>query len=182
MHYEDVETFLQVCRCGGITQAAQTMFLAQSTVSQRIQRLELDLQCSLIVRRSGVRALILTKQGQRFYPMAEKLVGVWKEATGLVRTGTTLVQRVAIGSIASVYETLLPPFFAKLYASQSGMQVRTLIGSSPKLCDMVEAGTIDFAFAAIEIRSTTLRCTPVFREKYYGSTPNLVGNTPLKRA
>ena len=166
MHYEDVNTFLQVCRHGGITQAAQAMFLAQSTVSQRIQRLEKDLQCSLMTRRSGVRALTLTPQGQRFYPVAEKLASVWNEAAEFVHTSAAPVRRLAVGSIASVYETLLPPLFAKLYASRAGMQVRTLISSSPKLCDMVEAGTIDFAFTAMEIRSPTLHCTPVFCEHY----------------
>ncbi len=166
MHYEDVKTFLQVCRYGGITQAAQAMFLAQSTVSQRIQRLEKDLQCSLMARRSGVRALTLTPQGQRFYPVAEKLASVWNEAAEFVHTGAASVHRLAVGSIASVYETLLPPLFAKLYASRAGMQVSTLISSSPKLCDMVESGTLDFAFTAMEIRSPTLRCTPVFCEHY----------------
>ena len=166
MHYEDIETFLQVCRRGGITQAAQAMFLAQSTVSQRIQRLEQDLQCSLVTRRPGVRSLTLTPHGQRFFPVAERLAGVWNEAAEFVRSGASPVRRIAVGSIASVYETLLPPLFARLFAAQPGMQVRTLISSSPKLCDMVEAGAVDFAFAAMEIRSPTLECTPVFSERY----------------
>jgi len=166
MHYEDVETFLQVCRRGGITQAAQAMFLAQSTVSQRIARLEGDLQCSLIVRKSGVRTLALTPQGTRFFPVAERLAGVWNEAADFVRGGGAPVRRLSVGSIASAYETLLPPLFARLFASRHGLQVRTLISSSPKLCDMVESGEVDFAFAAMEIRSPTLRCTPAFRERY----------------
>lgn len=166
MHYEDVETFLNVCRYRGISKAAEAMYLAQSTVSQRIQRLERDLQCSLMIRKSGVRAFALTPLGMRFFATAEKLTSAWDEAAGFAHSGEATVYRLSVGSIASVYETLLPPLIRSLYRARVGMQIRTVVSTSPELCNMVEAGAVDFAFTAMEIRSPTLLCVPVFRENY----------------
>ena len=166
MRYEDIETFLQVCRSGGISQAAQAMFLAQSTVSQRIRRLEEDLNCSLLIRKSGVRSLALTLRGQKFFAAAEKLCSAWNEASGLNRGETEPLRRLSVGSIASVYEMLLPPLLGALRRTGTETQVRTLVGRSPELYDMAESGTLDFVFTAIELRSSTLSCTRVFEEKY----------------
>ncbi|MGE5672994.1 MAG: LysR family transcriptional regulator [Mycobacterium leprae] len=71
MDLEGLETFLTVARMRSINKAAEALFLAQSTVTHRVQRLEKELGTALFERNAG--GVELTQEGRRFLPLATSI-------------------------------------------------------------------------------------------------------------
>ena len=72
MNFTDLETFYEVARRGGFSQAASAMRTAQSAMSRRVARLEHQLGVKLFERHGrGVR---LTADGQALMARAEALI------------------------------------------------------------------------------------------------------------
>jgi len=82
-----IRTFIKVADLGSFSKAAQVLNLAPSSITRSINKLEAELDVRLFKR--STRALILTEEGQQFYPRAEKLL---EDADGLVSSmqGTRL--------------------------------------------------------------------------------------------
>ena len=166
MHYEDVEIFLSICECKGISSAAKKLYLAQSTVSAHLQRLEQDLGCVLIVRNPGTKKFMLTLRGEEFLKLAQKFSSIWNDITHFPDNGFRAMQSISVGSTASVYEIILPPFFKMLYEDRENFQLTAFVGVSSKLLEMIETGKLDYAFSSIPLDSQSIKSIPVFREKY----------------
>ena len=76
-----VETFLTVTRTRTILQAANLLYVSQSTVSGRLKQLESELGVTLIERKKGMRGIELTEKGKLFVPLAERWVQLNKETS-----------------------------------------------------------------------------------------------------
>ena len=72
MDIESMRTFLILADTGSFTKTSQTMFVAQSTVSNRIGELEKELKVRLFERTN--RKVELTPQGERFRNYAQKVL------------------------------------------------------------------------------------------------------------
>ena len=62
INLKQLEAFVTVADCGSFTEAAEQLYVAQSTVSGHIRALEEELGSTLILR-SGKRKLSLTESG-----------------------------------------------------------------------------------------------------------------------
>ena len=65
--YSGIEAFLAVCRWKSITQAAEKLFICQSSLSVRLKNLENELGTELFLRKKGRHEVILTQSGKDFY-------------------------------------------------------------------------------------------------------------------
>ena len=96
LNYHHLLYFWFAAKEGSVTQAAQKLRLAQSTVSAQIRQLEHVLDERLFWRRG--RRLVLTDVGQTVYRYAEEIFGLGRELLGAIRdrpTGRPL--RFAVG-------------------------------------------------------------------------------------
>ncbi|WP_420197357.1 LysR family transcriptional regulator, partial [Escherichia coli] len=50
MDIEQARTFLEIVRCGSLVAAAERLFVSQTAITARVQRLEQQLGCQLFVR------------------------------------------------------------------------------------------------------------------------------------
>lgn len=73
MDLHQMEYFITVCDCGGITPAAEALFLTPQALSKSIRKLEEDLDCPLFVR--GKSGLTLTPFGEKALEEMRHLVG-----------------------------------------------------------------------------------------------------------
>ncbi len=82
-----IRIFIKVADLGSFSKAAQVLNLAPSSITRSINKLEAELDVRLFKR--STRALVLTEEGQQFYPRAEKLL---EDADGLISSmqGTRL--------------------------------------------------------------------------------------------
>ena len=73
VNFKQIEVFVAVADCRSFTEAANRLYLAQSTVSNHVQALENTLQVSLFQRESK-KNIILTEEGQRIYQYAREII------------------------------------------------------------------------------------------------------------
>ncbi|GAB4196492.1 MAG: LysR family transcriptional regulator [Wenzhouxiangellaceae bacterium] len=82
-----MRTFVQVVDSGSLTQAADTLNLAKSVVSRRLNELERWLDVQLIIRTT--RSLSLTPNGQAYYEQCQRLLGDLAEVENTLRRQDT---------------------------------------------------------------------------------------------
>jgi len=72
MDLVSLDMFLEIARHGSLNKAAQSLFLAQSTLTHRLRQLEKELGTTLFVRTPG--GVSLTVDGRRLLPVASDIV------------------------------------------------------------------------------------------------------------
>lgn len=81
----DLESFVAVARCGGVTAAAREQGIAAATVSHRLGKLEAALSMKLFHRNS--RSVSLTEEGQIFFSRVEVILEDLRQAEYLASGG-----------------------------------------------------------------------------------------------
>ncbi len=141
MDTELARTFLTVIAAGSFAEAAQKLYVTQSTVSARIQRLEEELGAALFVRnKAGTTLTAAGRQFQRHATVLARTVEQARQEIGIVEgfKGT-----LTVGGRVGLWEDLLLewlPVFAKLAPD---IAVRALIGFEEDLMQALIEGRAD---------------------------------------
>lgn len=165
LRYSDVETFLAVVTQKSVSKAANSLFVAQSTVSQRIQKLEYELGGPLLIRKQGINGVALTPKGEQFLSVAEKLLNLWRETDIMVKEEPTIP--LAIGCIESLAIGTFPPLFEDIINADKNIQLSIICRNSDILYNMVDQRQLDVAFSVRSLNLPRICCRPVFREQMY---------------
>ena len=145
-----IEAFLAVVRYGSITEAANSLFLSQSTLSHRLAELERAVGVNLIERGRGQRSLSLTDYGKEFLTIARR----WED---LVHdTPFQLQSRVrnltlAIGAVDTIHTYVLPPFYRALRQCGKELSLRLRTHNSTQLYLQIDRGELDVAFPLLDL-------------------------------
>ena len=70
--FQDMESFVMLCRLGSFTRAAQYLYISQSALSRRIKTLEEQMGVELVKR--GGASIEVTREGRWFYQSCLKLL------------------------------------------------------------------------------------------------------------
>lgn len=143
-----VEAFLAVIRHGSLTDAANALFISQSTLSHRLSKLESDLGINLIARGRGIRSLSLTTDGQEFLLLAKRWEGLLLE-TQQIRSRKKTIS-LSIGAVDSIHSYVLPPVYRALSELSTDLEISIRTQQSTELYLLLERGEIDIAFGLIE--------------------------------
>jgi DNA-binding transcriptional LysR family regulator len=139
---EEIESFVQVARCGGFRRASEALKRTQSTVSQHVARLEQRLGRKLFVRTT--RTVRLTEAGEQILGHAQRLL----EAEASLRerlTSSNVQGYVKVGASEEVASTRLPPVFARFARTNPGVSLEVRVGTSAELIRACEEGSLDIA-------------------------------------
>src|SRR5688572_32876361 len=126
MDTELARTFLTVIATGSFVDAAQRLYVTQSTVSARIQRLEEELGAELFVRNKA--GTTLTAAGRQFQRHATVLARTVEQARQEIGIVEGFRATLTVGGRVGLWEDLLLrwlPIFAQLAPD---VAVRALIG------------------------------------------------------
>ncbi|NVD39092.1 LysR family transcriptional regulator [Ensifer sp. HO-A22] len=146
---------------GGVTRAAAALGLSQSAVSHKIKRLEVSLDCELLVRKSG--APMFTAAGEDLLDYAGRIIGLHDEAL-LSLSKTPLAGRLALGLTEDTACTDLARILGRFKRLHPNVAVRTKVRMSLVLRAMLERGELDAAIVQVfghEVRPTDV---VLFRE------------------
>jgi DNA-binding transcriptional LysR family regulator len=144
LELELLRSFVAVADCGGFHRAAERLNLTQSTISQQVKRLELEIKRPLF--RRTTRSVALTDDGEMLLADARRLLQLEEAArhrlvaprlSGTVRLG--VVEEVAGGSLPSALRR-----FAMLHP---GVKLEVQIGVSAELIEQFNKGRLDVVFA-----------------------------------
>lgn len=79
MDFNKIESFIRIVETGSITNAAEKLYISQSTLSDRLTALEAELGTRLIQRSPGNKKLELTEKGVDFLDFAARYLELNKE-------------------------------------------------------------------------------------------------------
>lgn len=159
--WDALKAFVAVARAGSFSAAAQTLGLAQSSLSEQVARLERTLGYRLVDRSpTGVRT---TGRGQALLARIEGPVEVLAEATA-PQEATHGHRAMLLGGPAEfLSEVVLPRLPEHL---PPGQQVTARFGDVDDLTGELREGLIDVLVSTVPVRSQALMLTPVYDEMF----------------
>jgi DNA-binding transcriptional LysR family regulator len=156
-----MEAFLAVVHNNSITKAANSLYLTQSTVSNRLHALEEELGLTLFERRQGMRSVELTPKGEELVVIAEKWISLWKETQQIKNSHLSV--DIAIGSPDSLNICVLIPFYKQL-ADDPTINLRVRTQQSEEVYSLVDTRKVDIGFSFRFMQYHNVAVFPVFRD------------------
>ena len=141
MDIDQARTFLAIVAHGSFLEAAKRLHVTQSTVSARIQNLEIDLGAKLFVRnRAGAS---LTPAGRRFLPHAKNLVLTVEQARHDVGLPSRFRASIRVGARIALWDGYLPRWIGWMRRVAPDVSIHSEIGFEEDLMRRLIEGSLD---------------------------------------
>ncbi|MFU1479166.1 LysR family transcriptional regulator [Roseovarius sp. C7] len=138
-----LRTFLEVAATGSFINASERLFVTQSAVSLRIQRLEEALGKPLFTRsKAGAE---LTQAGREFERYALSLIKIWEEARQHVGLPEGYTKSLTIGAHYSLWPRLGFRWLDALQETMPTLNIRAELGMPDRLIRYLTEGQIQVA-------------------------------------
>ncbi len=175
MTLQQLSYFLAAAEHGSFSAAAETLFMAQPSLSEQIRRLEAELGVALFTR--AARGLELTEAGRRLRPHAERALDAAREAAESVREVRDLAGgTVAFGTFGSAHHYLLGGLVQDFRTRYPNVRVRVLGQNSVEVADAVREGRLEAGLVVLPVDDRGLDVRPTMREEllYVSADPERV--------
>ena len=151
----EMEYLLRIRREKGIARAAQSLYIAQPSLSQILMKLEEECGFALFTReKDGVRE---TNEGSRFLDQVEELAGIYRKMRRQLEEFQQLKRGlVSFGIPINLGTSLLPDILPRFSALYPGVEVRFFENNSVELDRMVLEGRADFNIMHFQSPKETL--------------------------
>ena len=166
MNTESIKTFIMLSKLKNFTRTAERMYVAQSTVTNRIGELENETGKKLFVRRQG--GVELTEEGELFLGYAERIAALEDSFIQQVNAAARYAKKLRIGTINAVYESELYPLISGFYKSAPEIALKVVLGHSADLLRMLQDDVVDIAFSYIPLKKSGLPAARVRRKRTCG--------------
>ena len=141
--------FLASVQHGSFAAAAQSLYIAQPSLSDQIRRLEAVLGVRLFTR---TNRRLLTDAGRMVVPWAQRVLADLDELTSAVRDIRELAGgTVAFGTFSSAHLYLLPALTAEFHVRHPDVQIRVQGLNSSEVAAAVRAGSLEAGLVQLPI-------------------------------
>ena len=164
MTLAQLRVFVAVAEHGSLRGAARALNLAQSSVTQQLQNLELELGAPLLARTN--RGIGLTTYGERLLARAGAILGECERTENEMRQlRGDYAGSVTFGMATEPMIQTLAPVLTQYCARFERVSVHLVNGTSRKMISWLRDGTLDFAVALVGPKTDTqdLTVTPLYR-------------------
>ena len=175
MTLQQLTYFLAAAEHGSFSAAAESLHMAQPSLSEQIRRLEAELGVPLFARAG--RRLELTEAGRLLLPQAERTLAAAQEAQESVRevrdvTGGT----VAFGTFGSAHHYLLGGLIEEFRRRHPSVQIRVVGQNSAEVADAVRDGHLEAGLVVLPVDDRGLDVRPAMQEEllYLSAEPRRV--------
>ncbi len=163
MDLQLLKTFLEVAEHGSFAAASERLFVTQSAVSLRVQRLEDQLGRPLFLRsKEGVS---LTPAGREFRGFAVTILRHWDEARQRVGAAEEQTANLAIGAQYSLWPRLGFRWLDRLREMRPDLALRGEMGGAPMLGHALMSGALQVVLAYSSIARPGLRAEPLIEDQ-----------------
>ena len=143
MEFDDLRTFVAVAEAGSVSGAARELYVTQSAVTRRLQRLETEIGAPLLDRRT--RPVSLTGPGQVVLERCRRLLNDFREVRAAAANGHLPMEEVKIGVAHALTELTLTEPIEEVRRKFPKVALRLLTGWSHDLLENVRSGALDAA-------------------------------------
>jgi len=162
MDFVDLQVFKSVVDEGGIIKAARRLHRVPSSVTTRIQQLEISLGVTLFHR--DRQRLHLSPTGELLLGYAERLIQLSDEARAVV-SGRVPRGVLKLGALESTSASRLPRILAEFHRLYPEVRLELTTGTNDDLMSKVADRRLDAAFTAETPTMRALEHVPVFAER-----------------
>lgn len=156
MNTEELKTFIYLSKVKNFTLAAEQMFIAQSTVTNRISELEKEVGKRLFKR--GSKSVSLTDEGRVFLKYAERIIELQESSVEEMNAISTYTKSFAVGAINATYEAYVRPLVDACLQNDERTSVKVFLGHSIDLIQLLLDNVLDVVFSAIPLKRTGYAC------------------------
>lgn len=165
LSYRHLTAFIEVARHGSFTHAAEHLHVTQSTLTATIKQLESQIELQLFDRTT--RRVNLTAEGERFYPVAERLVSDFDTALADLRSSALQQQgHVSISASPSVLSSLLPAVIKAYKADYPNVSISLREEGASKIEESVINNDADFGIGGNHSAHPDLLYHPILIDHY----------------
>jgi DNA-binding transcriptional LysR family regulator len=144
LHLRQLRTFATTAATLNFTRTAESLHLAQSSVSEQIQTLEEQLGTPLFTRGRG--RLALTEAGRSFLPYAQQILALAQEGRRAAAAAAGRALRpLSVGGLETLCRGLLPAVIAAFAEKRPDVSLRQSVGDTGSLSRQVAQGELDLA-------------------------------------
>lgn len=165
MNYLQIESFLKTIELGSMTKASNSLFISQSTLSDRITNLEEELGFELFSRGHGSKGVILTERGISFVEYAKKYLSLIDDIEDWKINDSERIE-VKIGGPHSINSFLLNSFYKNFTDSND---VKLYISShwNYNIYTLLDTYELDLGLVSRPFGSKYLKTKKLFKEELY---------------
>jgi DNA-binding transcriptional LysR family regulator len=138
-----IRTFVEVANTGSFVAACDRLYVTQSAVSLRIQRLEDSLGHPLFVRSKA--GAILTPAGVQFERYALSLLKIWEEARQQIAIPEGFNKALTIGAQYSLWPRLGFRWIDALQSAMPTLSIRAEVGMTDRMTRFLIEGVVQAA-------------------------------------
>lgn len=171
MTTDQLETFVLLSRIKNFTQTAEQLFIAQSTVTNRITELEKEINYPLFIRQKN--NLSLTPEGQIFLSYAQRLLELEHNAIKEIHGKRKYTKTIQIGTTNTLYECYLEKMLTDNVLTHPDIQFKVTIDHSMRLIELLQDKIIDVAYTFIPYEKHEVKC-----KAFHSDELILVSKTP----
>lgn len=121
MDIKQMKYFLEICKYGSITHAAENLFISQQGLSSAIRRLESELHCDLFYRKSN--SLVLTDHGKYFMEQAAGIVSEFDKLQNHFLFSGNSANRISVICVYNIISKSPLALQRLLLDNKSGMEI-----------------------------------------------------------
>ena len=160
-----LKTFIIVARDGSFNQAAEKLSRSQPAVTLSIKQLESYLNLVLFERTT--RKVTLTKDGQNFLPIANRLVLDFDIAiSDIAGVSECRTGHVSLAVVASVASNILPKIIKTFTLKYPNISLHLYDDNSKGVQNRVELNEVDIGIASVWHSDKKLNFTPILSDTY----------------
>lgn len=156
MNTEELKTFIFLSKVKNFTLAAEQLFVAQSTVTNRISELEKEVGKKLFSRVS--KTVKLTEAGEIFLRYAERILELQSTSIDEMNALSSHSRKFCIGAINASYEVYVKPLVDKCLKDNSVTSIKVMLGHSLDLIQNLQDNMLDMVFSAIPLKRAGYAC------------------------
>ncbi len=156
MNTEGLKTFIFLSKVKNFTLAAEQLFIAQSTVTNRINELEKEVGKKLFSR--GSKAVKLTEAGEIFLRYAERMLELQTTSVEEINALSSHSRKFSIGAINASYETHVKPLVDNCLKDNTVTSIKVMLGHSLDLIQHLQDNMLDMVFSAIPLKRLGYVC------------------------
>lgn len=156
MNTEELKTFIYLSKVKNFTLAAEQLFIAQSTVTNRISELEKEVGKRLFSR--GSKTVALTEAGEIFLRYAERILELQDTSIEEMNALSSHSRKFSVGAINATYETYVKPLVDACLQDNSVTSIKVMLGHSLDLIQQLQDNMLDMVFSAVPLKRVGYAC------------------------
>ncbi|OWA35135.1 hypothetical protein B9G55_10650 [Saccharibacillus sp. O16] len=148
MNVQQLRVFLEICRIGTLSAAAERLELKQPTVSFHLRKLEEELGVELF--RKQARTLQPTGAAEELLPYARRIVTLMEEASQQLRSRSGLEKaRLRLGASYTPATYFMPPYLAQFRQQNPGIELQLTVKQAGDTLAMLRSYEIEAAVVSL---------------------------------